>query len=303
MLSKSQDCIVLVVGFNRPEFVERRIKELGPNPPLPVHISIDGGISSELRNSYAHIEKELDKEFFKIDYKNTNLGLVKHVTGAISTLLDSYKYVIVVEDDVQISVSFICTVAKNLKENENPRIATWGGYSPIFAIRALKRLNRWRETHYFSAWGWGISREHWSYYSTKIDFELLDQELMNSKTWGHLSSFQKRVWKSRFRKVSNNPNLTWDYQMQYMTFKYDFLHKLPIMRLTENQGFDDIRSTNTKSHRPRWMGKSGIASMPMKKKSVWGALNPILVFLDSLTISGDSILLKPENWFPFKKRN
>lgn len=91
--------------------------------------------------------------------------------------------------------------------------------------------------------------------------------------------------------------------MQYMTFKYDFLHKLPTMRLTENQGFDDIRSTNTKSHRPRWMGKAGIASMPMKKKSVWGALNPILVFLDSLTISGDSKLLKPENWFPFKKRN
>ena len=303
MLSKSQDCIVLIVGFNRPEYVERRVKELGPNPPFPVHISIDGGISSELRNIYANIEKELQKEYFTIDYKNINLGLVTHVTGAISMLLDTYKYVVVVEDDVQISVNFICTVAKNLKENDNPRIATWGGYSPIIAISGLKRFNCWRETHYFSAWGWGISREHWSYYSTKIEFEILDQELMYSKTWNRLSSFQKRVWKSRFRKVSNNPNLTWDYQMQYMTFKYDFLHKLPIMRLIENQGFDDVRSTNTKSQRPRWMGKAGISSMSMKKKSVWGGINPILVFLDTLTISGDSRLLKLENWWSFKRGN
>ena len=303
MKSKSQDCIVLILGFNRPEFVEQRVKQLGSNPPFRVHISVDGGISSEIRKRYESMENALDKNYFKIDYKDTNLGLVKHLTGAISKLLVSYEFVIVVEDDVRISENFISVVAKNLKENKNPRIATWGGYSPIHSIRALERFNCWRETRYFSAWGWGISRRHWSYYTTEIHFELLDQELMHSKTWGGLSLFQKRVWKSRFRKVSDNPNFTWDYQMQYMTFKYDFLHKLPIMRLTDNEGFDDARSTNTKLQRPKWMGKISVARMPIKNKSAWGAINALLVFLDSLLLSGDSKVLKPENWFLFRRRN
>jgi hypothetical protein len=301
MQTENQDCIVLILGFNRPEFVEQRVKELGPNPPFHVHISIDGGISSEIRNGYATIEQGLNTERFNISYKNTNLGLVKHVTGEISHLFEKYEYVIVIEDDIQISRNFISDVGKNLIENRNPRIATWGGYSPINAVRGLESLNCWRETHYFSAWGWGISRDHWSYYTTEIDSEIIDQELMHSKTWGQLSSFQKRVWKSRFRKVSINPNLTWDYQMQYMTFKYDFLHKLPILRLTENEGFGDARSTNTKSERPRSMGAVGISKTRIYNKSAPHFLTRILVFIDSLAMSGDSILLKPEHWFNFRR--
>ena len=268
-----------------------------------MHISIDGGISSEIRKRYATMENALDKNYFRVEYHDTNLGLVNHVTGAISKVLVTHEFVIVIEDDVRISTNFISAVAKNLKENQNPRIATWGGYSPIYPIRVMERFNCWRETDYFSAWGWGISRMHWSYYASGIHFEILDQELMHSKTWSGLSSFQKRVWKSRFRKVSDNPNFTWDYQMQYMTFKYDFLHKLPIMRLTDNEGFDDIRSTNTKNQRPRWIGKTGVACMPIKNKSAWEAINALLVFWDSLLLSGDSKLLKPENWFHFKRRN
>ncbi len=302
MRSQNQDCIILILGFNRPEYVQRRVNELGPNPPFRVHISIDGGISSETYESFSSIEKRLDKEYFSMDYKDTNLGLVKHVTGAISTLLNEHQYVIVVEDDVQISVNFISAVAQNLMENDDPRIATWGGYSPIKGTRALERFNCWRESFYFSAWGWGISRDHWSYYTTDIHFEHLDQELRYSKTWKQLTSFQKRVWKSRFKKVSNNPNFTWDYQMQYMTFKYDFLHMHPIMRLTDNQGFDDVRSTNTKSSRPRWMGKAGVACTPIKHKRAWRVIGNILGFLDTL-VYGDSKLLKSENWFPFTKRN
>jgi len=301
MQTKNKNCIVLILGFNRPEFVKQRVNELGANPPFRVHISIDGGISSEMQDSYADIEQDLDKRHFNISYKNTNLGLVKHVTGEISHLFERYEYVIVIEDDVQISGNFIRDVGKNLMENRNPRIATWGGYSPINKIRSLENLNCWRETHYFSAWGWGISRDHWSYYTTEIDSEKIDQELMDSKIWSQLSSFQKRVWKSRFRKVAINPNLTWDYQMQFMTFKHDFLHKLPILRLTENEGFGDTRSTNTKSERPRWMGAVGISEARIYNKSAPDFLNRILVFIDSLTISGDSILLKPKYWFKLKR--
>jgi hypothetical protein len=301
MQSMNQNCIVLILGFNRPEFVEQRVKELGPNPPFRVHISIDGGINSDMQDHYAEIEHDLDKRYFNISYKKTNLGLVKHVTGEISQLFERYEFVIVIEDDVQISKNFIRDVGENLMENSNPRIATWGGYSPINKISALEGLNCWRQTHYFSAWGWGISREHWSYYSTEIDSEFIDQELMYSKTWRQLSSFQKRVWKSRFRKVAINPNLTWDYQMQFMTFKHDFLHMLPILRLTENEGFGEVRSTNTKSERPRWMGAVGISEGRIYKKSAPDFLNRLLVFIDSLTISGDSFLLKPEHWFKFRQ--
>ena len=99
----------------------------------------------------------------------------------------------------------------------------------------------------------------------------------------------------RFEKVAKNPMFTWDYQMQFMSFKYDLDHILPVFRISDNEGFDDERSTNTKSLRPRWMGKVVKVSDNLIVRSVPATLNKLFERVDSVTIAGDS---KVKQFFP-----
>lgn len=288
----SSSCAVLLLGFRRPEFIQQRLSEIGKTPSLDVIVSIDGGISQRDMEIYSEMEINLDKEYFRFIYHDSNLGLVPHIITSITKTLETYMNVIVIEDDVKISANFLSTIAENLASSNDPRIATWGGFSPIRPWKKLENFNRWRQTPYFSAWGWGISRSAWQMYSSKLPSDDFENQLSESASWSKLSEYQKRVWKSRFRKVYKNPTFTWDYQMQYITFKYDLIHVLPVFRLVDNQGFEDLRSTNTKSNRPKWMGNHTIAELTPIPKFVPTHASKVFIYLDSFTFAGDSKLLK-----------
>ena len=108
---KVSDVGVLILAYNRPEMLQKRIKELSNNKISNLFISIDGGRSSHSP------EMESTKDFAKLAFKKTknfnlnhhkkNLGMVKHITREISNVLAKHKYVIVVEDDVKIVDNFI----------------------------------------------------------------------------------------------------------------------------------------------------------------------------------------------------
>jgi hypothetical protein len=46
--------------------------------------------------------------------------------------------------------------------------------------------------------------------------------------------------------VKNNPSYTWDVQMQYTSFLFDFTNLAPVFRFSDNEGFNDIKATHTK---------------------------------------------------------
>lgn len=293
---KPQDsfkCALLLIGFNRPELIQRRLNEIGYPPTIPVIVSIDGGITAANEETYKQLQASLSESSYHFKYHSTNLGLATHITRAISEVLENFENVIVIEDDVKVSRSFIEVLESNLSKSNSPRIATWGGFSPIRPIQYLEKFNYWRSSIYFSAWGWGISRNAWKKFNLDLNLDLieLEQQLQSSKNWAKLNAIQKRVWRSRFKKVSDSPLFTWDYQMQFMSFKYDLIHMLPIFRLTDNEGFEDLRSTNTKSRRPKWMGKVAIAKLAADNKRLPAIFARIIMTIDSLTIGGDSRVL------------
>ena len=59
---------------------------------------------------------------------------------------------------------------------------TVGAFSPLKLPRNLEFLNSWRKTHYFSCWGWGVSREIWLKYEVDLRKEDLDNSLSKSHT-------------------------------------------------------------------------------------------------------------------------
>lgn len=285
-----QKVAILLLGYNRPELIRKRICELGNVNPHKLIVSIDGGSGVNIIKQFEELkfETSISSQNTEFTIQETNLGLVRHITSAITKTLETYEYVIVIEDDVCLADNYVENILEGVTLNLGFRTATVGGFSPLSSSRNLGWVNSWRKTRYFSAWGWCVSRDIWAHYNHEISQEELLAGLQNSKSWNALSKYQQDAWMYRFKKIIDNPLLTWDYQMQFLTFKMDYEHVLPVFRISDNEGFSDFRSTNTKAARPRWMGSRMRISDSYIQRLSPDAISWVMMILDSLTIAGDS---------------
>jgi len=289
---------ILLIGFNRPEKLHARLLELRRITSSDVFVSIDWQSENQEKKFRELLENECGSwprlSKFEFEIKSENLGLAKHITQAISYSLIKYKAVIVIEDDIPITKDFIDLLSSELQDLEfAQKYASVGGFSTLCLPPKVERFNFTRESKYFLCWGWGTTREVWKNYQLELDNEDFAHELSHSEIWNGLSIFQKKTWLGRFSKVASNPNRTWDIQFQYMAFKLNLKHILPVSRLTENDGFYDERSSNTKSMRPWYLGKYRLGTL---SNNTFCRLNIVNNFFDlmlSFTLIGD--LSKPNN--------
>ena len=76
----NSDIPILLIGFNRPHLIAKRLNELSAIPNLTLIISIDGGADQEVEFEMNHILETLDKykmidSDVQIIRHNSNLGL------------------------------------------------------------------------------------------------------------------------------------------------------------------------------------------------------------------------------------
>ena len=255
---------ILVVGYNRPELLEKRLLELKNCGAINLYVSIDGGSESHTRKMEEL--KEFANRLFdniQIQHHKENLGLVKHITSEITRVLAIHKYIIVVEDDIKISNKFYINVINGLTQlNKNNVNGVVSGYSPIFR---RKFHNYWRKTHVCYFWGWACSQETWKFYDYNLINKSLDQGLSKSKAWTKLNSYQKKFWLSRFQSVQSNPLSTWDYQFIYISFVNNFTNLAPIFSITGNEGFNDPRSVHNQGIKPKNIKNDHLNEGDLKK--------------------------------------
>jgi hypothetical protein len=283
---------LLILGFNRPEFVRERLEECSFISEYGIQIicSIDGlptGHLSSQQNDYRDIAEEFDGVEWL--FEQENLGLAIHITRRISEVLENYDNVIVIEDDVSVSKYGLLSLKTALEEELPSDVLTIGlfGSLPGNSIERIFK-NNWRDSIYFSAWGWAIQREKWNLYSLNIVSNCGIESLVESSSWQSLSNSQRRRWERRFSKVLWDPRSTWDFQMQFLTFSKDFIHCLPIWRMCDNNGFADGRATNTKNPKPRWyVGSKSEIEGNMSVATRSRIINTFCQFIDSWTWIGD----------------
>jgi hypothetical protein len=112
--------------------------------------------------------------------------------------------------------------------------------------------NYFRTGIYTGMWGWGIRREIWKLFELDLS-NLKIQTILNSSIfWKKISSRQKNIWENRFNKVCSDPLFTWDFQMQFLVFRYDLPVLSPFFRSLDNIGFNSELSTHTKDKKPKY---------------------------------------------------
>lgn len=250
---------VLLIGFNRPEYFKLRLKEiLSWNPPH-LYITIDGPRTDEdkieLDIIYREISNIPDSQQFTVWVLEKNLGLSFHITEAVSKVLTKETNLIIIEDDIEMYYNCYLSLSSVLNNELINNFSIVSGFSSIPSPPKVINFlfpNLFRAGIYTGLWGWGVRRDKWQLYKLEIMSDEFRENLDNSKLWRNLSSRQKNIWLNRFSKVSKNPKLTWDYQMQYLVFKYDLPVLSPIFRSCDNVGFNSPLSTNTKGKRPRY---------------------------------------------------
>jgi len=272
---------VLLLGFNRPELLNKRINEIYECKVENLYISIDGGRESHTKNMN-EVKKYAQKkfsalQFFDLNHHKNNLGLVKHATGEIAKVLANHEYIIVIEDDVKISANFISNMINGLSIHKREKsIGIVSGFSPLH-LKYVK--NRWRTSRYPYMWGWACSKETWQNYKYDLSKINLEQELGYSKTWNALNPSQKIKGLGLFRKVQLNPLETWDSQLLFLSYCKDFINLAPVFSIVSNEGFNDPRATHTKGKKPKLMSDSNINHAVITKKSKF--FNKILNSIDN----------------------
>jgi len=287
---------VLLIGYNRPEFLLKRVQELLLNNVEILHISVDGNESLflEMQSTLNIIEKICKGNcLISTNLHLENLGLAKHITSEITKMLDVYPEVLIIEDDIEIGRNFIENMSNGLKVlRAGTTFGVVSGFSPLSKTKFLPFKNKWRFSPYFNCWGWICTREAWSNYILDISNLRINTELESSETWNQLNKWQQYLWLSRFIKIQRTPFHTWDIQFQYMCFKHNMVNISPIFSLSNNTGFNDSRSIHTKGRKPKWMSDNYSNSKKTELKA--SKLTSILFskIVEPLTTSGDSRFIR-----------
>ena len=287
---------ILVFGFNRPEMIERRLDEALRIAPPNVFVSIDykDDVISKEMQSILEKYRQIWPSHSSLTYRlhTENQGLVSHLTQTITECLENYECAVVIEDDVAISQGFYESANVYMKSKDlRSRYATFGGFSFFPHVGFLERYNFYRPTPYFACWGWVITRENWSGYKTDLSSEDVSNALLNSGVWNRLNKKQQNTWRGRFNKAKSNPSNTWDIQFQYHSFKIDKLNLAPVMRLVDNQGYNDVRGSHTQHKRPVLLGQFKFA-----KNRVNNLILP--VWAANFFVYIESVLFFEDLWLP-----
>lgn len=255
-----------------------------------VVVSLDFYEGADQRRVKSNFDRIM-ADYPKVEWirENKNLGLAKHIVLRVTEALQASNRVVVIEDDVLATSKSIAALLQLMnREDRNSQIMTYGLFGAVPNFPGSRTFNTWRQTPYFSAWGWAINRDKWSLYDLQMIRNLGTDSLNNSRIWRGLTQKQQNRWRRRFKKVEVQPFQTWDFQMQFVSYLYDLVHVLPLFRLCDNVGLGDPRATNTVHARPNWyIGKSSIMKENKINLVQNQHLNRTFRIIDSFSWIGD----------------
>lgn len=198
---------VAVFVYNRPEHTKKMLAKLNEcfdAEKYCIHIFADGAKKDNdekvltVREIITEFKQHNSFESVVLYLKEKNQGLANSVITGVSSLINQYGSVIVLEDDLLVSRDFLRYMQGALEFYRNDdRVWSIAGYSP-----RLKSTKNYSHDVYLceraGSWGWGTWKDRWD----KVDWNV-----------SGYPSFQKNIWK-RIQFERRGPGMTKMLDMQ-----------------------------------------------------------------------------------------
>lgn len=261
---------ILLLVFNRPDYLARQIEILRTIRPTQLFISGDGPRPNHQGDREA--TQQIKKTLRLIDWecqiftklRTKNLGCKLGVSDGITWFFQHVTEGIILEDDCLPDPSFFEFTSQLLKKyRHDQRVGQIGGTNLFEKVISPT-------SYYFSihpaCWGWATWRRAWEKYDVEIrEWPDKGQEVLQ-KMFSSPSS--QKYWTKQIGETLRGAIDTWDYQWIYACWKYDMLCAIPTVNLVENIGFD-TRATHTKyAFSPFAHLKKDAMTFPLKHPTV-----------------------------------
>lgn len=233
---------VLLIGFNRPETIQKTFEYIKAAKPKKLYIAIDGSRSSvhgeeKKVNEVIEIVSDIDWDCeLKTSFNKNNLGAEQTISNAISWVLKENEYTIILEDDIIAPLSFFIFAQEMLIKYKNEasisRI-TGNNYTPI----KFPNNEDYCFAKYGKTWGWATWKREWDNFDlyVNIDKNHCKNEFLKTIT---NSKKETKYFRKLFSRMYNNGqgNNTWDYIALYNHRVQNKLAIIPRTNLTSNIG-------------------------------------------------------------------
>lgn len=239
---------ILLIGFNRPDLIERVFSQIRLVKPEKLYLAVDGA-----RNKNEEIKVNLVKDIIKlIDWEcevktlfaDKNYGCNLGPVRAMNWFFQNEEMGIILEDDVLADESFFYYCQELLEKYKcNKKIGSISGNNFQFGIKNGKG------DYYFSKYshscGWATWRRSWNLFDIKIkDYEKFKEIVLNKVFNKYID---KLYWKLIFSEIVDGTiDSAWDYQWNWMMWKNKMLGIIPNNNLVKNIGFNREDATHTK---------------------------------------------------------
>ena len=168
---------IILFVYNRPEHTKKTIEYLSKNrlaESSTLFIFSDGPKSEKDKQKVAEVRKYLKSiqgfNEIKIVEREKNLGLANSVISGVNQIFKSYEKVIVLEDDIISSPSFLKFMNDALDfYKADEKIFSVSGYPYPVKIPDSYSHDVF-VAHRASSWGWGTWKDRWE----KVDWEMKD---------------------------------------------------------------------------------------------------------------------------------
>lgn len=244
--------IVLFV-YNRPDHTKRTVESLIKNSladKSKLYIYSDGpkneNDSQKVQNVRNYVQSIHGFEKIEIVEREKNFGLAQSVITGVTQVLDLNDKIIVLEDDIVTTPSFLAFMNQALEfYQSNKSIFSVSGYPYSIKIPESYRKDVFI-SYRTSSWGWGTWKDRWE----KVDWEVKDfdsfvrdknaQKLFNRAGDDLTPMLKAQMW----GKIDS-----WAVRWSYAHFKQNAYCLLPVRPFCKNIGTDKSGTHSSSSQK------------------------------------------------------
>lgn len=234
---------IVVMAFNRPDVLKSTLSSLANNnlaKESDLYVFVDGprdgkkGENGKVARVLEIAKAATGFKSIEVRESPANKGLAKSIIGAATEILNKYGKIILVEDDLYVSPSFLSFMNTMLTAYENDeRIMQVTGYSS-----KINHAERYHSDFYLSgrahSWSWGTWKNRWD----TVDWEVKDyDELATNKAKQKAFCEYGSDLFGMLKGWHDGKNNSWYVRFDYAMHKQGRYCIAPIRSLVRNDGF------------------------------------------------------------------